>query len=74
MRPQMGDHQWIGYLLGGCCHKLLFGTQYVMLGQGRAVHFSSAFIHSVSLAVVWKFIGKVVYCPWILENSIRVHT
>lgn len=58
MRHQMGDHQWIGYLWGGCCYKSLM-TCWVILGQGRAVHFSSAFIRCVSLAVVLKFIEKV---------------
>lgn len=73
MRHQIGDHQWIGCLWGGCSYKLLVGTHHAMLGQGRAVHFSSAFIHSASLAVVLKLIGKVVQCPWILENSTYVH-
>lgn len=43
-RQQKGDHQWIGHLWGSRCYKPLAGTGCVTLGQGKAVHFSSAFI------------------------------
>lgn len=46
--------------LGWLLLQLLVGTHHVVLGQGRAVHFSSAFIPSASLVVVLKLIGKVV--------------
>lgn len=31
-RHQMGDHQWIGYLWGGCCYKPLMSC-WVKAGQ-----------------------------------------